>query len=149
MNLNVQASNETKSSKFLRCVVGLNKIKANTDSTAFFPLFSLQSTLLTRIEMRTAYKNRWCWWGERLVKGSSAITLRREMSGESPPPSSSGDLTARGRARTILQTHSFNKQHKNHVLGETLQTAEINCLEMGLIRTKLLPHDIIGFSTNT
>lgn len=127
----------------------MNKIKLNADSTAFFPLFSLQSTILTRIEMRTECRNRWCWWGEQLVKGSSAITFRRELSGKSPSPNSSGELTPRGRSRTILQTHSFDNQHKNCGLGETLQTAKINRLEMGLIRTKLIPHDIISFSTNT
>lgn len=127
----------------------MNKIIPNTDSTAFSPLFSLQSTILTRMEMRTEYKNRWCWCGEWLVKGSSAFTFRREMSGEPPSPNSSGELTPRGRAWTVLQTHSFDKQHKNHVLGGTLQTAKINRLEMGLIRTKLLSHDIIGFSTST
>lgn len=131
------------------CGWTMNKIKLSADSTVFFPLFSLQSTILTRIEMRTEYKNRRCCWGERLVKDSSAITFRREMSGESPSPNSSGELTPRGRAQTILQTHGFHKQHENHVLGETLQTVKINHLEMGLIRTKLLPHDIIGFSTNT
>jgi len=49
----------------------------------------------------------------------------------------------------ILQTHSFYKQHENHVLGETLHTVKINHLEMGLMTTKQLPHDIICFTTKT
>lgn len=36
----------------------------------------------------------------------------------------------------ILQTQSFDKEHKNRVWGKVLQTAEINGLETGLIRTE-------------
>lgn len=37
----------------------------------------------------------------------------------------------------ILQAPSFDKQNENRVMGDTLRTSKINCLEMGLIRVKL------------
>lgn len=126
----------------------MNKIKPNVASTAFSPLFALQGTILTRIEMRTEYKYRWCWGGVGLLKGSSVITFRGETTHEPPSPNTWGELIPRGRVQTILQTQSFDKEHKNRVWGKVLQTAKINGLETGLIRTEWLPRDIIGFSTN-
>lgn len=86
---------------------------------------------------------------EGLVKGSSDITGRGEMPEQLPSPSTSGELIPRGRDSPSANSELWNKVQKNHVWGKVLQTAKINGLEIGLIRTWSLPHDIIVFSANS
>lgn len=122
------------------------KIKAKADSTAFFPLFSLQSTILTRIGMRTEYRNRCYWWGEWVVKGSSAregncqgIIISQQVRWTDSKMEGPNDFA---------NSQLWQPAQKIMFWGETFHTAKINCIAMGLITAKLLPHDIIGFPTN-
>lgn len=86
---------------------------------------------------------------EGLVKGSSDITGRGEMPEQLPSPSTSGELIPRGRDSLCANSELWNKVQKNHGWGKVLQIAKINGLEMGLIRTQSLPHDITVFPANS